>query len=87
MALVTFTVIVQEPFAGTMPPVSTRLVPLLAPVTEPDVHVVAADAEAEFARPAGYVSVNAAPVTPHRVRVGERDGEDARVTPNRSSPA
>ncbi len=63
LALVTLTVIVQEPLAGTVPALSARLVPLFAAVTAPAPHVVAPDAEAVFTRPAGYVSVKAAPVT------------------------
>src|SRR5450432_338228 len=62
-ALVTFTVTVHEPFAGTVPPESARLVPALAPVTTPAAQVVAGLGVAVFTRPAGYVSVNAAPVT------------------------
>ena len=53
----------HEPFAGTVPPESATLVPLLAAVTMPPPHVVAPEADAVFTRPAGYVSVNAAPVT------------------------
>jgi hypothetical protein len=61
-ALVTFTVTVQEPFAGMVPLASARLLPPLAAVTVPAPHVVAPEAEAVFTRPAGYVSVNVAPV-------------------------
>src|SRR5438552_6616225 len=61
-ALVTFTVTVHEPLAGIVPPESARDVPLFAAVTVPP-HVVAPLAEAVLTRPAGYVSVNAAPVT------------------------
>ena len=53
VALVTFTVTVQEPLAGTVPPESTTLVPLLAAVTRPPTHVVAPLAEAVFTRFAG----------------------------------
>ena len=63
LPLVTLTVIVHEPFAGTVPAASARLVPLFAAVTVPALHVVAPEAELVFTRPAGYVSVNAAPVT------------------------
>src|SRR2546421_29228 len=44
-------------------PESARLAPLLAAVTVPPAQVVAPEAEAVFTRPAGYVSVNVAPVT------------------------
>ena len=53
MALVTFTVTVQEPEAGIVPPDSATLVPLLAAVTVPPAHVVAPDALAVFTNPAG----------------------------------
>src|SRR6185503_586913 len=56
-------VTVQEPFAGTVPVASARLLPLLAAVTVPPAQLVAPEAEAELTRPAGYVSVKAAPVT------------------------
>ncbi len=62
-ALVTLTVTVHEPFAGTVPPESTRLVPPLAAVTVPPTQLVAGEADAVFTIPAGYVSVKAAPVT------------------------
>ena len=62
-ALVTFTVTVHEPLAGMVPPESATLVPLLAAVTVPAPQVVAPEGDAVFTRPAGYVSVNAAPVT------------------------
>ncbi len=62
VALVTFTVTVHEPLAGTVAPDNAALVPLLAAVTVPPTHVVAPEADAVFTRPAGYVSVNAAPV-------------------------
>src|SRR5258705_85518 len=53
-ALVTFTVTVQEPLAGTMAPESARLVPLLAAVTVgAPPHVVAPLADAVFTRFAG----------------------------------
>ena len=61
-ALVTFTVTVHEPLAGTVAPESATLAPLLAAVTEPPTQVVAPLALAVFARFAGYASVNAAPV-------------------------
>ena len=63
VVLVVFTVIVHDPLAGTVAPESTRLAPLLAAVTVPPTQVVVPEAEAVFTRPAGYVSVNAAPVT------------------------
>ncbi len=55
------TVTVHELLAGTVPPESATLAPPLAAVTTPP-HVVAPLALAVFTRPAGYVSVNAAPV-------------------------
>src|SRR5438045_2254285 len=61
-ALVTFTVTVHEPLAGTVPLASATLAPLFAAVSVPP-HVVAPLAEAVFTRFAGYVSVNVAPVT------------------------
>ena len=61
-ALVTFTVTVHEPLAGIVPPESATLLPLFAAVTVPPAHVVAPPAAPRFTRPAGYVSVNAAPV-------------------------
>jgi hypothetical protein len=63
LAEVTLTVTVQEPLAGIVPPESARLAPPLAAVTTPAPQVVAPEAEAVFTRPAGYESVNAAPVT------------------------
>src|SRR6266849_3195130 len=63
VALVTLTVTVHEPLAGTVAPESATLVPLLAAVTVPPAQVVAPLALAVFTRFAGYVSVNAAPVT------------------------
>ena len=62
VALVTFTVTVHEPPAGMVPPESATLAPLLAAVTVPAPHVVAPAGVAVFTRPAGYVSVKAAPV-------------------------
>ena len=53
---------VHEPPAGTVPPVSATLLPPFVAVTTPAPHVVAPEAEAVFTRPAGYVSVKAAPV-------------------------
>ena len=53
LALVTFTVTVQEPFAGTVPEASASVVPLLAAVSVPAPHVVAPEAEDVFTRPAG----------------------------------
>ncbi len=73
---VTLTVTAHEPFAGTVAPDNARLAPPLAPVTVAPTQVVAAEADAVLTRPAGYVSVNAAPVTAVPFRVGERDGED-----------
>jgi len=61
-ALVTFTLTVQEPEAGIVPPESATLVPLFAAVTVPPTHVVAPEGDAVFTRFEGYVSVNAAPV-------------------------
>ena len=63
LALVTLTLTVHDPLAGTVPPASTTLAPLLAAVTVPPAHVVAPPAAAVLTRFAGYVSVNAAPVT------------------------
>ncbi len=62
MALVTLTVTVHDPVAGTVPPESATLIPLFAAVTVPPAHVVAPLALAVFTRLAGYVSVKAAPV-------------------------
>ena len=59
----TFTVTVHEPLAGTVPVASATLPPPLAAVTLPPAHVVAPLALAVLTRFAGYVSVNAAPVT------------------------
>src|SRR5262252_1398887 len=61
-ALVTVTVTVQEPFAGMVPLASARVPPPLAAVTVPTPHVVAPPAGVAFTTPAGYVSVNVAPV-------------------------
>jgi hypothetical protein len=61
LALETFTVTVHEPLAGMVPPESATLFPAAAAVTDPP-QVVAPDGVAVFTRPAGYVSVNAAPV-------------------------
>ena len=52
-ALVTLTVTMQEPLAGTVPAESATLVPLLAAVTVPAVHVVAPAGVAVFTSPAG----------------------------------
>ena len=52
-AEVTLTVTVHEPPAGTVPPESATLVPLLAAVTVPAPHVVAPEADAVFTSPAG----------------------------------
>src|SRR6185503_5420075 len=62
-AAVTFTVTVHEPAAGMVAPASATLAPLLAAVTLPPTQVVAPEAEAVLVMPAGYASVNAAPVT------------------------
>src|SRR5438874_9344833 len=59
---VTFTVTVQLADAGIVAPESAALAPPLAAVTVPPAHVVAPLAEAVLTRPAGYASVNAAPV-------------------------
>src|ERR1700674_3873559 len=53
IALVTLTVTVHEPLAGTVPLASATLVPLLAAVTVPAPHVVAPLAEDVFTRFAG----------------------------------
>ena len=53
---------VQLPDAGMVPVASATLAPPLAAVTAPPAHVVAPEAGVAFTRPAGYVSVNAAPV-------------------------
>ena len=66
---------VHEPLAGMVPPESATLLPPLAAVTVPAPHVVAPAGAAVFTRPAGYVSVNAAPVIATAFGVGERDGE------------
>ena len=52
-ALITFTVTVHDEFASTVAPESATLLPLLAAVTVAPEHVVAPEAEAVFARPAG----------------------------------
>jgi hypothetical protein len=52
-AEVTFTVTVQEPFAGMVAPASCTLVPLFAAVTVPAPQVVAPLADAVFTSPAG----------------------------------
>ena len=62
IALVTFTVTVQEPDAGIVPPESATLVPPLVAVTAPPAQLVAPVAGVALTRPGGYVSVNAAPV-------------------------
>ena len=54
---------VHEPLAGTVAAESATLPPPFTAVTAPPAHVVAPLAEAVFTRFAGYVSVNAAPVT------------------------
>src|SRR5258705_111453 len=59
---VTLTVTVHEVAAGTPPPGRATLLPPLAAVTVPAPHVVAPAGVAVLRRPAGYVSVNAAPV-------------------------
>ena len=61
MALVTFTVTVQLPDAGIVPPARLSDVPPLVAVTVPP-QVVAGEALGVFTRFAGYVSVKAAPV-------------------------
>ena len=64
VADVTFTVTVHEPLAGTVAPESATLPPPFAAVTvAPPPQVVAPLALAVLTRFAGYVSVNAAPVT------------------------
>ena len=62
MALVTFTVTVHEPFAGTVAPLIETPVPLFVAVSAPP-HVVAPPATAALTRPAGYMSLKATPVT------------------------
>ena len=57
------TLTVHEPFAGIVAPESATVLPAPAAVTVPPTQVVAPAGVAVFARPAGYVSVNAAPVT------------------------
>jgi hypothetical protein len=52
VALVTLTVMVQAPLAGTVPPESATLVPLLAAVTVPP-QLLAAPAAAVLTMPAG----------------------------------
>ncbi len=52
MALVTLTITVHEPLAGTVAPLREMLVSPLSPVTVPP-QVVAALADAVFTRPAG----------------------------------
>ena len=49
MALVTFTVTVHEPLAGTVPPESATLLPPFVAVTVPP-HVVAPEADAVLTR-------------------------------------
>src|SRR5438552_1657153 len=56
-------VTVPAPLAGTVPVACATLPPPLAAVTLPPAHVVAPLALAVLTRFAGYVSVNAAPVT------------------------
>ena len=58
---VTFTVTVQLPFAGMVPPESATFGPFAAAVAAPP-QVVAADGELVFVIVSGYVSVNAADV-------------------------
>ncbi len=58
----TFTVTVQEPDAGMVPPESATLPPLAVAVTVPPAHVVAPAGVAVLVTFTGYVSVNAAPV-------------------------
>ena len=53
VALVTFTLTVHEPEAGTVAPDSARLVPLFAAVTVAPAQVVAPEADAVFTSPAG----------------------------------
>jgi DNA mismatch repair protein MutL len=55
------TVTVHEPLPGTVAPESVTLAPLLAAATMPPGQVVAPLADAVLTRPAGYVSVKAAP--------------------------
>ena len=50
VALVTLTVTVHEPLAGTVAPESATLPPLLAAVTVPPAQVVAPEAEAVLTR-------------------------------------
>ena len=57
------TVTVHDVPAVTVAPESARLLPPLAAVTVAPTQVLAPDADAVFARPAGYVSVNVTPVT------------------------
>ncbi len=61
-ALVTFTVTLHEPLGGTVPPESATLLPFAAAVTVAPAQLVEAPGAAVFTRPAGYVSVKAAPV-------------------------
>src|SRR4051812_39298496 len=60
--LVTFTVTVHEPLAGTVPVASATLVPPTAAVTAPPAQVVAPAGVPVFTRPAGYLSLTAAPL-------------------------
>ena len=53
VALVTFTVTVHEPLAGTVAPESARLVPLFAAVTVAPAQVLAPEADAVFTRFSG----------------------------------
>jgi hypothetical protein len=62
VVLVTVTDTVQKPDAGTVPPVRATLPPFAAAVTVPP-QVVDAAGEAAFVICAGYVSVNATPVS------------------------
>ena len=58
----TFTVTVQLPDAGMVPPERLSVLPPLAAVTAPPQVVVAGDVLVSFTRPDGYVSVKATPV-------------------------
>jgi hypothetical protein len=55
------TVTVHEPLAGIVAPASDTVPPPFAAVTLPPAQLVAAAGVALFTRPAGYVSVKAAP--------------------------
>src|ERR1700750_3445720 len=57
-ALVTLTVTVHAPFAGTVAAARSTPLPPLAAVTVAPAHVVAPEADAVFTRPAGYASLN-----------------------------